>query len=106
MSPPCKLTILRADHIASYTLTFMLLAAEMATFVIFVAPLPFAVRKRFFNFLASSPIIAKVAYGLKISFMYAGDLHHEDRLADLVACAQIHRYIICGCASAHVPGRH
>ena len=80
MSPPCKLTILRADHIASYTLTFMLLAAEMATFVIFVAPLPFAVRKRFFNFLASSPIIAKVAYGLKISFMCVQDLRSRRRL--------------------------
>jgi B-cell receptor-associated protein 31 len=47
----------------------MLLAAEMATFGIFVAPLPFAARKKFFAFLSQSPIVAKVAYGLKISFM-------------------------------------
>ena len=40
----------------------MLLAAEMVTFVLFVAPLPFAVRKRFFNFLATSQIIAKGEY--------------------------------------------
>ncbi|KZV70555.1 B-cell receptor-associated 31-like protein [Peniophora sp. CONT] len=53
-----------------YTLTFMLLASEMATFVVFIAPLPFAVRKRFFNFLATSPIVAKLAYGLKISFIF------------------------------------
>jgi len=53
-----------------YTLTFMLLAAEMATFGIFVAPLPFAARKKFFAFLSQSPIVAKVAYGLKISFIF------------------------------------
>ena len=54
----------------SYSLTFMLLAAEMASFCIFVAPLPSKVRRKLFRFLSESPIIAKVAYGLKISFMY------------------------------------
>ncbi|KAI0277827.1 B-cell receptor-associated protein 31-like-domain-containing protein [Russula aff. rugulosa BPL654] len=52
-----------------YTLTFMLLASEMASFCIFVAPLPFKVRRRLFRFLSESPIVAKVAYGLKISFI-------------------------------------
>ena len=42
----------------------------MATFCIVVAPLPYAVRKRLFTFLSESAIIAKVAYGLKIAFMY------------------------------------
>lgn len=42
----------------------------MATFCILVAPLPFPVRKRLFTFLSTSTIVAKVAYGLKISFMY------------------------------------
>ncbi|KAG9310869.1 B-cell receptor-associated protein 31-like-domain-containing protein [Chiua virens] len=54
-----------------YTLTFMLLAAEMVTFCILVFPLPYAIRKRLFRFLSESPIVAKIAYGLKISFMYA-----------------------------------
>ena len=54
----------------SYSLTFMLLAAEMASFCIFVSPLPSKVRRKLFRFLSESPIIAKVAYGLKISFMY------------------------------------
>jgi B-cell receptor-associated protein 31 len=49
----------------------MLLAAEMASFCIFVAPLPSKVRRKLFRFLSESPIIAKVAYGLKISFMCA-----------------------------------
>ncbi|KAI0030454.1 B-cell receptor-associated protein 31-like-domain-containing protein [Vararia minispora EC-137] len=55
---------------ASYTLTFVLLAAEMVTFGIFVAPLPFSIRKKFFSFLAESPIVAKIAYGLKIAFIF------------------------------------
>jgi len=57
-----------------YSLTFMLLAAEMVTFCALVAPLPYAVRKRLFRFLSESPIIAKIAYGLKISFIFIGIL--------------------------------
>lgn len=53
----------------SYTLTFMLLAAEMVTFCLLVAPLPYQIKKRLFVFLSESPIVAKIAYGLKISFM-------------------------------------
>lgn len=66
----CKLTDVR---VISYTLTFMLLASEMVTFCLLVAPLPHAIRKRFFRFLHESPIVAKVAYGLKITFMF---VHH------------------------------
>ncbi|KAF8578879.1 B-cell receptor-associated 31-like protein [Ramaria rubella] len=54
-----------------YTLTFMLLSAEMITFCALVAPLPYAIRKRLFTFLSESPIVAKIAYGLKISFIFA-----------------------------------
>ncbi|KAF6749757.1 endoplasmic reticulum protein [Ephemerocybe angulata] len=57
-----------------YTLTFMLLAAEMGTFCVLVAPLPFSFRKRFFTFLSTSPIIAKLAYGLKIAFIFVAIL--------------------------------
>ncbi|KAG2078472.1 B-cell receptor-associated 31-like protein [Suillus decipiens] len=57
-----------------YSLTFLLLAAEMVTFCLLVAPLPFTVRKKLFRFLSESPIIAKVAYGLKISFIFVGIL--------------------------------
>lgn len=52
-------------------MTFMLLAAEMATFCLLVAPLPHAIRKKLFHFLSESPAVAKLAYGLKITFMYA-----------------------------------
>lgn len=47
----------------------MLLAAEMGTFVALVLPLPHGIRKRLFHFLSESPIVAKIAYGLKITFM-------------------------------------
>jgi len=57
-----------------YSLTFMLLAAEMVSFCIFVAPLPSKVRRKLFRFLSESPITAKVAYGLKISFIFVGVL--------------------------------
>ncbi|KAI0697802.1 B-cell receptor-associated protein 31-like-domain-containing protein [Cytidiella melzeri] len=57
-----------------YTLTFLLLASEMATFCVLVAPLPYAVRKRLFRFFSESPIIAKIAYGLKITFIFVGIL--------------------------------
>jgi len=46
----------------------------MVTFCILVFPLPYAVRKRLFRFFAESPIVAKVAYGLKISFIFVGVL--------------------------------
>lgn len=58
-----------AEHRTSYTLTFMLLAAEMATFCVLVFPLPHTIRKKLFHFLSESPIIAKFAYGVKIAFM-------------------------------------
>jgi len=57
-----------------YTLTFLLLTAEMATFCVLVSPLPYAVKKRLFRFLSESPIVAKIAYGLKISFIFVGIL--------------------------------
>jgi len=57
-----------------YSLTFLLLAAEMVTFCLLVAPLPYAIKKRLFSFLSESPIVAKVAYGLKISFIFVAIL--------------------------------
>jgi len=57
-----------------YSLTFLLLAAEMVTFCILVFPLPYIIRKKLFRFLSESPIVAKVAYGLKISFIFVGIL--------------------------------
>lgn len=57
-----------------YTLTFMLLVSEMATFVGLVLPLPFTVRKKLFAFLNENPMVAKLAYGLRIAFIFVAIL--------------------------------
>jgi len=57
-----------------YTLTFMLLASEMVTFCLLVAPLPYPLKKRLFTFLSESKLVAKIAYGLKISFIFVAIL--------------------------------
>ncbi|TFK48270.1 B-cell receptor-associated 31-like protein [Heliocybe sulcata] len=57
-----------------YNLTFILLASEMVTFCVLVAPLPYGLRRRMFHFLSESPIISKLAYALKIAFIFVGIL--------------------------------
>ncbi|KAF8604264.1 endoplasmic reticulum protein [Ceratobasidium sp. AG-I] len=53
-----------------YSLTFLLLASEMVTFCVLVMPLPFTARQKLFSFLSNSIIVAKIAYALKISFIF------------------------------------
>lgn len=61
----------------------------MATFCLVVAPLPYTFRKRLFTFLSESRFVAKVAYGLKITFMYVTILFfycRHDPVVDLWVC--------------------
>ncbi|GAA5916339.1 hypothetical protein JCM5296_003090 [Sporobolomyces johnsonii] len=51
-------------------LTFCLLLLEIATFAILIVPLPFTWRRALFKTIAESQIIAKVQYGLKITFIF------------------------------------
>jgi hypothetical protein len=60
----------------SYSLAFLLLVAEMVTFCLIVAPLPYSLRKKLFRFLSESPFIAKIAYGVKIAFVYGFPNRH------------------------------
>ncbi|RYP75298.1 hypothetical protein DL770_007447 [Monosporascus sp. CRB-9-2] len=53
-----------------YTLVFLLLVAEMALFMLLIIPMPFSVRRRIFTFISENPIIAKLQYGLKITFIF------------------------------------
>ncbi|KAJ8113216.1 hypothetical protein ONZ43_g5203 [Nemania bipapillata] len=53
-----------------YTLVFLLLVAEMALFMLLVIPMPFTIKRRMFTFLSENPIIAKIQYGLKITFIF------------------------------------
>lgn len=65
-----------------------------------VAPLPYAVRKRFFRFLSESPLVAKLAYALKITFMCAPpQFRHKTSCTDQ---RQIHRGAVHRRAAAHV----
>jgi len=69
----------------------MLLASEMVTFCALVSPLPYAVRKRLFRFLSESTIVAKFAYGLKISFIFVAILFVDalQRMFRITAEAQL-----------------
>lgn len=49
---------------------FMLLVAEMSIFMLLIVPLPFTIRRRLFTFISENPIIAKLQYGLKITFIF------------------------------------
>jgi hypothetical protein len=53
-----------------YSLVFALLVAEMGLFVSLVVPMPFTVKRKLFNFIAESPLVAKLQYGLKITFIF------------------------------------
>lgn len=46
------------------------MVAEIGVFGVLVTPLPYKIRKALFNWLSHSPVVAKVAYGLKISFIF------------------------------------
>jgi hypothetical protein len=53
-----------------YSLVFLLLVAEMAIFLALIVPLPFTWRRKLFMFISESPIIAKLQYGMKITFIF------------------------------------
>jgi len=57
-----------------YKLTFFLLAAEMVAFVLLLMPMPLKLRRSIFTFIATSSMVAKLAYALKISFIFIGVL--------------------------------
>ncbi|KUI58694.1 hypothetical protein VP1G_05984 [Cytospora mali] len=53
-----------------YTLVFMLLMAEMALFMFLILPMPFSIKRRMFTFISENPLVAKLQYGLKITFIF------------------------------------
>jgi hypothetical protein len=53
-----------------YSLVFMLLVTEMLIFCALIVPLPFTWRRKLFTFISESPIIAKLQYGMKITFIF------------------------------------
>jgi len=53
-----------------YSLVFLLLVAEMTLFMLLIVPLPFTIRRKMFTFISESPIVAKLQYGMKITFIF------------------------------------
>jgi B-cell receptor-associated protein 31 len=53
-----------------YTLVFMLLVFEMALFVTLIFPMPFNVKRKIFTFISENPIVAKIQYWMKITFIF------------------------------------
>ncbi|KIS69880.1 uncharacterized protein UMAG_02396 [Mycosarcoma maydis] len=57
-----------------YSIVFALLCFEMAMFMVLIIPLPFTWRRKLFHFLATNPVVAKIQYGLKITFIFVAVL--------------------------------
>ncbi|KIW84983.1 hypothetical protein AYO21_04988 [Fonsecaea monophora] len=53
-----------------YSLVFVLLVTEMVLFIALIIPMPFTVKRKMFNFISESPIVAKIQYGMKITFIF------------------------------------
>ncbi|KAF7546229.1 hypothetical protein G7Z17_g8577 [Cylindrodendrum hubeiense] len=53
-----------------YTLVFLLLVFEMALFMLLIVPLPFNVKRKIFTFISENPVVAKIQYWMKITFIF------------------------------------
>ncbi|KAM0253996.1 hypothetical protein ACHAQJ_007009 [Trichoderma viride] len=53
-----------------YSLVFALLMGEMGMFMLLLVPLPFNAKRRIFTFISESPLIAKVQYWMRITFVF------------------------------------
>jgi len=53
-----------------YTLVFVLLVLEMALFMALILPMPFALKRKIFTFISENPLVAKVQYWMKITFIF------------------------------------
>lgn len=40
--------------------------AEMSVFMLLIVPLPYTWKRKLFNFISDSPLVAKVQYGMKV----------------------------------------
>jgi hypothetical protein len=49
---------------------FALLVFEMALFVTLIVPLPFKIKRGLFTFISENPLVAKLQYGMKITFIF------------------------------------
>lgn len=57
-----------------YSIVFALLLFEMAMFLVLIVPLPFSARRKLFQFLATSEVVAKINYAVRITFIFVAVL--------------------------------
>ncbi|OQN96832.1 hypothetical protein B0A48_17392 [Cryoendolithus antarcticus] len=53
-----------------YSPVFGLLVFEMALFVALIVPMPFRIKRGLFTFISENPLVAKLQYGMKITFIF------------------------------------
>ncbi|KAM0475049.1 hypothetical protein ACHAPE_005447 [Trichoderma viride] len=53
-----------------YSLVFALLMGEMGLFMLLLVPLPFKIKRKIFTFISESPLVAKMQYWMKITFVF------------------------------------
>ncbi|GHJ84841.1 hypothetical protein NliqN6_1243 [Naganishia liquefaciens] len=70
-----------------YTICFGLLVSELMLFSAIVAPMPFKMKKALLHFLSENPVVAKIQYGLKITFIFVAVLF-VDALQRMLKVAQ------------------
>ncbi|KAF2718724.1 B-cell receptor-associated 31-like protein [Polychaeton citri CBS 116435] len=53
-----------------YSLVFALLVLEMLLFMSLIIPMPFTWKRNLFTFISENPLVAKLQYGMKITFIF------------------------------------
>ena len=80
-----------ATHPRATTYSLRARSPQMVAFVLLLMPMPLKMRRSIFTFITTSSFVAKVAYALKISFMYVpprtwSNIHYIPSLASLGCC--------------------
>ncbi|KAL8902438.1 MAG: hypothetical protein Q9207_004712 [Kuettlingeria erythrocarpa] len=53
-----------------YSLVFALLVLEMTIFMLLIVPLPYSMKRKLFTFISENPLVAKLQYAMKITFIF------------------------------------
>ncbi|KAL8924339.1 MAG: hypothetical protein Q9208_004120 [Pyrenodesmia sp. 3 TL-2023] len=53
-----------------YSLVFALLVVEMTIFMLLIVPLPYSMKRKLFTFISENPLVAKLQYAMKITFIF------------------------------------
>lgn len=73
-----------------YSLVFGLMLLEMAMFLVLIVPLPFSMRRKLFHFLATSEIVGKINYAVRITFIFVAVLFIDAFQRMLKVSAEVH----------------